>query len=40
MYAPHLTIPHSVKTSTALTEITEYYRACFRLLPDENNYNS
>ena len=34
MYAPHRTIPHSVKYSTALTEITEHYRACFRLLPE------
>ena len=33
MYAPHRTIQHSVKYSTALTEITEHYRACSRLLP-------
>ena len=33
MYAPHRTIPHSVKYSTALTEITEHYRACFHFLP-------
>ena len=31
MYAPHHTIPHLVKYSTALTEITEHCRACFRL---------
>ena len=31
--APHRAIPHSVKYSSALTEITEHYRACFRLLP-------
>ena len=33
MYAPHRTILHSVKYSTAVTEITEHYRAGFRLLP-------
>ena len=38
MYAPHRTIPHSVKYSTALTEITEYYRACFHLLTDEHKH--
>ena len=31
MYAPHHNIPHLVKYSTALTEITEHCRACFRL---------
>ena len=31
MYAPHHTIPHLVKYSTALTEITEHCRAYFRL---------
>ena len=43
MYAPHHTIPHLVKYSTALTEITEHYRACFRLfltLLNEQNHMS
>ena len=38
MYAPHRTIPHSVKHSTTLTEITEHYRTCFRLLPSFSTY--
>ena len=38
MYAPHRTIPYSVKYSTALKKITEYYRACFHLLPDEHKH--
>ena len=31
MYAPHHALPHLVKYSTARMEITEHYRACFRL---------
>ena len=31
MYAPHLTIPHQVKCSTALTEIAEF---CRHFVPD------
>ena len=41
MYAPHHTIPHLVKYSTALMEITEHCRACFRLfwtLLDKQNH--
>ena len=31
MYAPHHIMPHLVKYSTALTEITEHCRTYFRL---------